>query len=344
MDNRFLIDTIPESAVYTMPAIFFNGITDENAFFDRVQMADLRWTQADIDRIAQSRVSSEFARIFEIKDARYTSADCRILRSICLFKLGKKNNNFEHYYNGLKDQVSRFESGNRKRNRNQKLRIYVADDCWEDLHQDGILKAQHTDFVRMRSSSPFSTVGTVWRALGYHDTGYEYAYAGDTDTSLDRRELTDSDIFGYFPDDRYHFVVKQRRFIRRDVEDTYTKFYHVLLNIYNTEYIGNYARGSEMRTVRGPVGLPFGDVVPFLESLSAQMGQLHKIYDPERDMWTQVTPVAPWGGWILHMGFMMFYLSKVLQIKIIPYQSLIDSHNSLSDLHFSKRLMREVSR
>ena len=69
MDNRFLIDTIPESAVYTMPAIFFNGITDEKDFFDRVQMADLRWTEADIDRIAQSRVSSEFARIFEIKDA-----------------------------------------------------------------------------------------------------------------------------------------------------------------------------------------------------------------------------------------------------------------------------------
>ena len=48
----------------------------KNDFFDRVQMADLRWTQADIDRIAQSTVSSEFARIFEIKDAHYTSADC----------------------------------------------------------------------------------------------------------------------------------------------------------------------------------------------------------------------------------------------------------------------------
>ena len=55
-----------------------------------------------------------------------------------LFKLGKRNNNFEHYYNGLKDQVGRFESGDSKRNRDQKLRVYVAGACWEDLHQDEI--------------------------------------------------------------------------------------------------------------------------------------------------------------------------------------------------------------
>ena len=170
--GRFFIDAIPIDAEFCDPSDFHGSL-------DEIMFLDTRLRLSDVDHLASS---SHCANLFEIKDEIKGSRKAKVLLSLCLYNLdfSKKHRSrpFEMYLNGVKQWIDYMESDD---GQSEMLRVYVADDCWDVLYAEGVLKHEKFDFVRMRLSSKHTYLGTLWRYLAFDDYKYEYVYIEETD-------------------------------------------------------------------------------------------------------------------------------------------------------------------
>ena len=183
MLTPFFLDELPSDAEYWPRGLFFSHFVPgkENEFLPRLQVLDTRVTKQDLVRWALEPAPSHLSECFAVKDIQESSRQGEMLCSLCIFKMevdelhtGKV---FQIYLDGLKYWIEIFQNDRRE----QKLRVYVGDSVWEILYKEGILDANHVDFVRMAQSSKRTEVGVLWRFLAFDDMDYEYAYIEETD-------------------------------------------------------------------------------------------------------------------------------------------------------------------
>ena len=334
---KALIDKIPNSSTYAIPFLFFKDL-DSDAFSKRVQVEDMRWDMARIEQIIQADLENDFGRMLKIKDAQYSQFDREILCSICLYKPEHQfKETWEYYYNYLKNRIHDF-ANNREEYGDQKLRCYVGDSCWDILHRDGVLKASHVDFIRMFDSSEYSYVGQTWRALAYDDFDYKCVYVADTDIRLHR--YRSSPISEIFPPDEWHscnFMALAPLLIPDPVWKVYSS-HHMFSNI------ARILRLSDVCLFRCSPPIPFLKPAQLLQAVWQSSRQMLKVYDPERDMWTySATDSHRQNDSFAHMGHIVFYLSKYLNVIIKggvrPRRKLLGEIEA-DDLR--KRLARQV--
>ena len=170
--GRFFIDAIPIDAEFCDPSDFHGSL-------DEIMFLDTRLKLSDVDHLASS---SHYTNLFEIKDEITGSRKAKVLLSLCLYNLDFSKNDrgrpFEMYLNGVKQWIEYMESDEGE---GEMLRVYVADDCWDVLHAEGVLEHKNFDFVRMRLSSKHTYMGTLWRYLAFDDYKYEHVYIEETD-------------------------------------------------------------------------------------------------------------------------------------------------------------------
>ena len=307
---KALIDKIPDSSTYAIPFLFFKDL-DSDAFSKRVQVEDIRWDMARIEQIIQADLENDFGKMLKIKDAQYSQVYREILCSICLYKPKYQfKDTWEYYYNYLKNRIHSF-ANNDEEYGNQKLRCYVGDSCWDILHRDGVLKANHVDFIRMFDSSEYSYVGQVWRALAYDDFDYRCVYVADTDIRLQRyRSLPISEIF---PSNEWHscnFMSVDPLLIPGPVWKVYSWNYMF-------SSIAQILRLSDVCLFRCSPPIPLLKPAQLLQAVWQSSRQMLKVYDPERDMWTySATASHRRRDSFAHMGHVVFYLSKYLNVII----------------------------
>ena len=332
-----LIDKIPNSSTYAIPFLFFKDL-DSDAFSKRAQVEDMRWDMARIEQIIQADLENDFGKMLKIKEAQYSQFDREILCSVCLYKPKYQfKDTWEYYYNYLKNRIHDF-ANNHEEYGDQKLRCYVGDSCWDILHRDGVLEANHVDFIRMFDSSEYSYVGQKWRALAYDDFDYRGVYVADTDIRLQRyRSLPISEIF---PSNEWHscnFMSVDPLLILGPVWKTRGKS-KVFSNV------GQILRLTDICLFRCSPPIPFLKPAQLLQAVWQSSRQMLKVYDPERDMWTySATAAHRMKDNFAHMGHVVFYLSKYLNVIIrrgIPLRE--NAARAIESGDFRKRLARQV--
>ena len=336
---KALIDKIPNSSTYAVPLLFFSDLNRE-PFLNRVQVKDMRWDMARIEQIIQADLENDFGKMLKIKDAQYSQFDREILRSICLYKMKhqfKFKETWEYYYNHLKRQIHYF--ANDERFASQKLRCYVGDSCWDILHRDGVLKANHVDFIRMFDSSGYSYVGQTWRALAYDDFDYKCVYVADTD--LEKKGYSSRGLSFVFPPEEwgtYNFATRPINIYGEQL-----KFWTRGIRLYSVISCIDYMRLSDIKLFRGSQKLSFLKPAQLLQATWECLGEPYQVYDPERDMWTYVpTTLHRAGGLLAHMGNVIFYLSKHLDVVIKDRPEQKEFLEALDVNHFVRRLVRQV--
>ena len=179
--GRFLIDTMPIDAVYLPRDKFVNDL-DEQALMNSIQIVDTRLTLEDIKNIEAPDYSfnNYHRRFFEIKDKIESDKRAECLHSLSLFKMkgdqSTTGKTFDDYVNGLRFWIELCEKQD-----SHKLRVYVGNSAWEDLHNAGILERRDVDFIRMSDDSSYTEIGTYWRFLAFDDYDYDYVWIRDTD-------------------------------------------------------------------------------------------------------------------------------------------------------------------
>ena len=334
---KALIDKIPDSSTYTVPLLFFRDLNRE-PFLNRVQVKDMRWDMERIEQIIQADLKNDFGRMLQIKEAQYSQFNREILRSICLYKPKHQfKDTFEYYYNHLKRQIHYF--ANDERFASQKLRCYVGDSCWDILHRDGVLKANHVDFIRMFDSSEYSYVGQVWRALAYDDFDYRCVYVADTD--LKKKGYSSRGLSFVFPHEEwgtYNFAARPI-----NIHGEQLNFWARGIKLYSVISCTDCMRLSDIKLFRGSQKLSFLKPAQLLQATWECLGEPYQVYDPERDMWTYVPATLHRGsGLLAHMGNVIFYLSKCLNVIIKDRKEQREFLKALDVSHFVRRLVRQV--
>ena len=344
--NPFFIGSLPPTADYADNRTFFDG-DERNDLLNRVQIIDPAWSETEFERIRISQPNPRFAKQFEIKDMQLSAVDREILCSICLFR---RNLNFEdpvfsYYLNHLKEKIEVFT---RSCHAKQKLRVYVGNDIWDLLHKEKVLKAKHVDFVRMSQSSRYSQIGMQWRILAYDDYAYQCVYMDDTDWH-DNLEIMDDDEFDRrFPvevRDKFHFSLTSFTPFQdhsADLWDFHSFHRDVYWDIFYIRNPLNYFLFHDLAIIRGSRRVPFEVIVPFLVEPWTKRGKLYTLFDPARDIWTDVGELVVRHEWVNYLGFWLFYLRKQLALRywyLIDYYELL---NTLDENHFLKRLHHQI--
>ena len=183
MVSPFFIDNIPSSAEYYPRGEFFRCFVPDRIedFLSGIQVLDTRIMRNDLSNWKMTGGPAHLTQCFAIKDIQESSKRAEVLCSLSLFKMKvdelHTGKGFQVYVDGLKFWIEVFRDSRKA----QKLRVYVGDSAWDDLHGQGILEAQDVDFVRMASSSTKTEIGVFWRYLAFDDYNYEYVYIDETD-------------------------------------------------------------------------------------------------------------------------------------------------------------------
>ena len=339
----FLIGSIPEDAEYADNNTFIE-MTKEH--FDlNWQIEDPAWSDAELQRINNTPPDRKWADYFEIKDVQMSPVDCEILCSICIFKRDVEvgHGTFPFYVKVLKEKIEQFAQSDHA---NQKLRVYVGNSAWDTLHTEKILQNKDVDFVRMRSSSSHSILGMQWRILAYDDYDYSYVYLNDThhvpkgeynDVEFKEKVLTDSLL------DTFHFALVTDPPMRDPHLELYNIAYYNKPPGFRSHYfyvmeLNNYLNFNDLKIVRGPMRLPFSDVVRIIAASYERRLNPYTVYDPRYSVWTELGQLPFFLEWTNGLGYWIFFLRRHIKIW---YRYIEDYHRLLNELnanHFLKRL------
>jgi hypothetical protein len=167
------IPSIPKDAQY-IEQESLRPLLEQEEFNEAIQFLDPR-TQLPQDYSTH---------LFEIKDKQLSKHQkpARVGISIFRMKVGT-HQPFSDYLNGLKELISYFSDQT-----DSILTVFVGDDIWDLLHQEGCLRAKHVDFIRILDSSSYSRIGQCWRYLVYGDMSESFATIIDTDLMQNLRD------------------------------------------------------------------------------------------------------------------------------------------------------------
>ena len=180
MNNPILISEIPLSADYYSDLHFASIYpkAEIDKLTNEIQILDPRLTLLDdIDSVVYP---DYVIRLFEIKDMQLSKCGADALCSLSVYRRPSSFDSvkdWSDYLNGLWFWIQYY----REVLPSQKLRVYVADDTWDILHEEGVLESRDVDFVRMASSCPNGLVGLFWRYLAFDDYAYPYVYLQELD-------------------------------------------------------------------------------------------------------------------------------------------------------------------
>ena len=371
--TSFFIDEIPSGAEYYPPGMFFRYFVPDRdgEFLAHLQFLDKRVTWKDLGDWTINVPPSHLSESFAIKDTQLSGKGGEALCSLCIFRMevdelhtGKE---FQVYVDGLKFWIKVFRNARKE----QKLRVYVGDSAWDDLHRQGVLEAREVDFVRMKMSSSYTEVGVLWRCLAFDDYDYAYVY------------LEETDGHGSWVDGKWKIGEAQRydrevlwTQLRTPLEAKLADMYcHVLLPVPVEEgndfypvdddmplmFWANDVRLSEplflyrlseyMQTfsvpfVRGPRRLPFS----FERMLIAhfERGTSQIVYHPLLNGWTHLRERHPNLNFRYIDDQWLFHLTKVMKVNIgLPGADLMASDKSFQrfgESWFVKRLYDHLER
>ncbi len=207
MLTPIFIPSIPKDAQY-IEQEYLRPLLEQEEFNETVQFLDPR-TQLPQDYSTH---------LFEIKDKQLSKHQKPMRVGMSIFRMkAKAYQPFSDFLNGLKELIAYFRDQT-----DSTLTVFVGDDIWDLLHQEGCLKAKHVDFIRMLDSSSYSRMGQCWRYLVYGDMSESFATIIDTDLM---QNLRDENIYhrlsNFIPDLKFY----QARWEKID------KSYHFLFAI-----------------------------------------------------------------------------------------------------------------
>ena len=330
-------------------------------FINKVQVRDPRWTESDLNRI-NSEPESHLVEMLNIRDKIESSKRGEALCSICLFSWEDTlwtRQPFHEYFDGLKERIRIF----RDELPNQTLRVYVANDLWDMLHKENILKAKHVEFVRMSHSSRASRFGMLWRQLAFDDYDYPYVYLEDTDLRADELRVDTEILERMFSCEKKDFepqIVSSLCFNQdfnfnlfyenktepvKDNGETILNGLEFLWHIVGPE---NYYKTNILSMARGPKRLPFSDIRKVFSEVLFKQSDTYEVilqdHQFDRYYMSHVTDIMPTlqsheigESWV-------FYLSKLMDIKmwVEPrYLEIIEKGFDRYGEHFFWRRIQE---
>ena len=338
----FLIGSIPEAAEYADNNTFIE-IT-QAGFELNWQIEDPAWSDAELQRINNTPPDRRWADYFEIKDVQLSPVNCEILCSICIFKRDVEvgHGTFPFYVKVLKEKIEQFAQSDHA---NQKLRVYVGNSAWDTLHKEDILRNRDVDFVRMNRSSSHSIMGMQWRILAYDDYDYPFVYINDTH-HVPKGEYTD-----------YYFQEKVPICSLRDTlnfslvgdppkRDPHLQLYNIGFykkpgfrsHYYYALELNNYFNFNDLKIVRGPLHLPFSDILPIITASYRRRLQPYMVYDPRYNLWTELGQLPFFLEWTNGLGYWIFFLRKHIRVSYRYIETYHRILNKLDESHFLKRL------
>ena len=202
MTKQFLIPSIPKGAAYVDQYSFVECYPigknsdgtdrfDLRRLLNEIQVVDPRLSLEELDRIDPP--DPDIASLFDIADMQLSSRGADALCSFSLFKSrGAAGRNKQIYGRTWRDYLEglrRWIHFYRAHFPNQKVRVYVANDMWDELHKEGLLQSKDVDFVKMVHSDYGTLTGILWRYMAFDDYDYEYVYAEDIDANGEFRNV-----------------------------------------------------------------------------------------------------------------------------------------------------------
>ena len=198
-----MIPSIPKGAAYVDQYSFVEcypiGKNDDGTdrfdlrrLLNEIQVVDPRLSLEELDRI--EKPDPDIASLFDIADMQLSSRGADALCSFSLFKSrGPAERNkqiygrtWRDYLEGLSHWIYAFRSYCP----DQKIRVHVANDMWDELHKAGLLQSKDVDFIKMKHSDHGTLAGILWRYLALDDYEYEFVYAEDIDANGKLRDVS----------------------------------------------------------------------------------------------------------------------------------------------------------
>ena len=340
MGNPFLISEVPDGAEFCGRGEFLHAFPlgsdqfDIDRLLNGLQIVDTRLTTEDLRTIEQVEPRPEYSRFFEIKDKQDSAKRGEALCSLSLFKMdaerGTTGKTFDAYLDGLKAKILHF----RHESPNQKLRVYIGDSAWDEVHKAGCLEADDVDFVRMKESSRRSEIGTFWRFLAFDDYDYLFVYMSETDGHgklvdgewvVDERGHWGCDLA--FLEDGIsgdmHMATKilptpapetRKNSIPEDFPLLFWVEDYRLSDPLFMHRLSEYIQSATPEMLRGPERLPFQDISRILCHHLAR-GNERILYHPESNLWTNIRERQPNLNFRYIDDQWLFHLTKVLRVK-----------------------------
>ena len=261
----------------------------------------------------------EFLRLFEIKDVQLSPVEGDVLCGIAIFKMSLPKKGkcedpdfYEWFLKGLEHRVEQFKTSDFKR---QKLQVYVADNVWDILHKEGILKANHVNFIRMATSSDKTFFGQAWRSLVHTNLDYPYTYIDDTDVKCAEGRQG-------FPDNH---LGPRLAAIKAGDFDLYASIgRRSLLEFERRKVLRHIAhfKTGELSTIRGPRELLFQNVVSLFSKLYGQSYAL-RAYNSLNNTWTLFNAGVVEHLESFHIGYILPYIWRMLKVcyQVLPSHS-----------------------
>ena len=333
MNNPFFISHIPDKAEYVRRSEFTGQISDVQEFLDHVQVVDVRWDSTPV-----REPSPEIAKLFRIKDMQLSKVEGDVLCGITIFKMsvdkkdeGQNPDFYDWFLRGLHYRVEQFKTIDYKR---QKLQVYVADDVWDILHKEGILQANHVNFIRMATSSDKTYFGQVWRNLVHTELEYPYTYIDDTDV-------------GFVPEAREGFPDIHIEPRLKLLQDTGCNMYFSVGRrtpvYFETKrkmlhQISSFKTG-ELSTVRGRTSFLTEDVLLSFSRMYERTDFLCRVYNPLNETWTTITVVPEPQLENFHIGNPVPYCWRQLRNCYHIINLAIDFLETKSPLYYFNRML-----
>ena len=324
MDNDFFVPRVPADAEYCTSHDFRKVYgKDSDRILEVVQVVDYRIGPEDIEKIELSAQRPEIERFFEVKDMQLTKRVGDILCGVSLYDSERrhygKHKDFSLYFNGLKDLIEIF----RTVRTNEKLRVYVADNVWERLHHEKILKSADVDFVRMAALSRNTDIGHLWRLLVFDDFEYPYASTSDLDTFSKTWRSPELICGNNLENFMTHINFSPGRYKESGCD---LFFHHRHLRAIFP--VAQYMRSCVISMIRSPIRFPFASLRQILCHLLDDSG-VRILYNPEMNLWTNVHE----GSYFYHSfdDFWLPLLSKILNIKFWIRKKRVQEALALSE-------------
>ena len=348
----FFIGEIPDTADYYLPPVLLKRNRDDlQRLTDKIQVVDPRFS----DFNPQPTQSIQYApSIFDIVDRIESHSVAPVLCSTSIFKSyhrGRHEESWKGYIKELQDKIAYFAT-----TPYQQLRVYASNSMWQDLDDAGVLKSQNVEFVKMRDSSTGWNIGNMWRILALTDYRYDYVYFDDVHVSAPQRRhaVTFERFQGLFantdaviasllvaPPTQYHtFLTVLPPDFFFDISD---HFYQPIVQIIP---IDAFLKTMIFDWYRGPQKLPPMDL-PYILLSCLNQHPLTQVYDPELNGWTYLQPVAQMYQDVDSAEKIMFYLSKLVKLKLWFYGAnlswYLEGYKKSGDDFFWKRMIGDVN-
>lgn len=337
----FFIDRVPMGAEYCHSSKFFT-----KDILDSVQVVGAFWTRQDLRQICMEQPHPLHADSYRIIDVQYSPTRGEVLNSNCIFRWKIEESDtprFGYYLQHMKDKIDLWRADEYK---DQKLLFYVGCDVWDLLHKEKILQAKDIDFVRMAHSSTHSRMGQRWRALAYDRYDYPFVYMDDTDVGDSQAPLPDEVLYRRiqvlkdYPDAHFHFTIAR-------VRDEWLKQLHFEFDSLRYRLMGilslrMYFNTRSMRLIRGPKRLPFARIVPILSRCTERTENLTTLYDPNRNLYTQVRQLEHPNDFVADVAFWVYSLLPHIRAQYDFYDDGIEVLDGLSNNHFYRRMLNDL--